>query len=111
MSAHTPGPWLVWDAAKDGGGVGHTDWPHVMTHDGLAVCDLCDWGSLNFKEQTANARLIAAAPMLLEALQAAVECGMVPTSSAANGGASAYGKHVQVADQIRAAIACAMGAA
>jgi hypothetical protein len=56
-----------------------------------------------------NARLAAAAPELLEALLAAVECGMVPISSAKDGGASAHSIQVRVADQIRAAIAKVMG--
>lgn len=48
---------------------------------------------------------------LLEALEAAVECGMVPTSSATEGGAMRYVKQAHVADQIRAAIAKAKGGA
>jgi len=54
-------------------------------------------------------RLIAAAPDLLEALKAAVDCGMIPTSSAIEGGAAKYGRQVVVADMIRAAIAKAEG--
>jgi hypothetical protein len=41
---------------------------------------------------------------LREVLQAAVDCGMVPTSSAANGGAPKHSKQVRVADQIRAVL-------
>ena len=37
-------------------------------------------------------------------LQAAVDCGMVPKSSAADGGASKYSAQVLVADRIRAAL-------
>ena len=48
---------------------------------------------------------MAAAPDLLAALEAAVACGMVPISSAAEGGAVRHSKQVQVADMIRAAIA------
>lgn len=48
---------------------------------------------------------------LLEALEAAVECGMVPISSATEGGAMRYVKQAHVADQIRAAIAKAKGGA
>lgn len=61
-------------------------------------------------ERDANMRLIAAAPELLEALEAAIECGMVPVSSAKDGGAVAYARQVVVADQIRAAIAKATAA-
>lgn len=53
----------------------------------------------------ANAHLIAAAPDLLEALEAAVECGLVPKSSASDGSPSRYSRQVVVADMIRAAIA------
>lgn len=38
------------------------------------------------------------------ALQAAVDCGMVPTSSARDGGASKYVQQLHVADQIRKAL-------
>lgn len=66
---HTPGPWKVWDPVIDGGDIVTAgDWPHVMTGDGLAVCDLCDWGSLDIDEQRANSRLISAAPEMLGAL-------------------------------------------
>ncbi len=44
---------------------------------------------------------------LLEALTAAVQSGMVPSSSALAGGACRYSLQVQVADQIREAIAAA----
>ena len=56
-------------------------------------------------------RLIAAAPELLEALIEAVDCGMVPTSSAKEGGAARHSRQVEVADMIRAAIAKATGGA
>jgi hypothetical protein len=55
------------------------------------------------------ANLIAAAPELLEALEAAVECGMVPITSAKDGGAAALTKHAHVADMIRNVIAKAKG--
>lgn len=56
-----------------------------------------------------KARLISAAPEMLEALEAAIECGMVPKSSASEGGALRHSRQVQVADMIRAAIAKARG--
>ena len=46
---------------------------------------------------------------LLEALQAAVDVGLVPVSSLKDGGASKHSAQVRVADQIRAAIAKATG--
>lgn len=42
---------------------------------------------------------------LVEALEAAVDCGLVPKSSAAEGGAMRFSRQVGVADQIRAALA------
>lgn len=56
-------------------------------------------------------QVFAAAPELLEALECAVACGMVPTSSQKDGGASAKASQVIVADMIRAAIAKATGEA
>lgn len=46
---------------------------------------------------------------LLAALEAAVECNMVPISSAREGGAAKHSIQVKVADQIRAAIYKAKG--
>ena len=48
--------------------------------------------------------LFAENQRLREALWAAVNCGMVPSSSAKDGGAVRYSKQVKVADQIRAAL-------
>ena len=66
MSKHTPGPWFV--AGVDGGKVSieskHT--PYV------ALVDYCT-------SQKANARLIAAAPNLLEALEMLSNCSEYPT--------------------------------
>jgi len=61
------------------------------------------------EEAVAHLERLAAGPELLAALEAAVECGMVPSSSATEGGAMAYVKHAHVADQIRSAIAKAKG--
>ena len=46
---------------------------------------------------------------MLEALGAAVECGMVPITSAKDGGAAALTRHAHVADMIRSVIAKAKG--
>lgn len=56
-----------------------------------------------------NAHLIASAPELYEALAAAVECGMVPISSASEGGAARFSRQVEVADMIRVALKKARG--
>lgn len=47
---HTPGPWSFWDTLVDGAG-------------GAPVC------AVHGKDRTANARLITAAPDLLEACE------------------------------------------
>lgn len=104
MSRHTSGPWeilpysggqapIVWTDHKDG-------WTWDIAHVAMEPGD---------GTQEANARLIAAAPDLLAALQAAVECRMVPISSALEGGANKHSRQVHVADQIRAAITKATG--
>lgn len=97
---HTPGPWAVGPAFDNDGE------PEIIIERHTPAGNLVVAVALaGLRGQEANARLIAAAPDLLEALQAAVECGMVPTSSAAEGGASKHSRQVQVADMIRAAIA------
>jgi hypothetical protein len=48
---------------------------------------------------------------MLEALQAAIACGMVPSTSARDGGAAKFSEQVRVADMIRDAVAQAEGSA
>ena len=97
----TPGPWsvrydyVVQAKSFDEGRLVPIAQPYGLRVDGIDLF--------------ANARLIAAAPDLLEACMAAVECGMVPVMSAAEGGAAKHARHVAVADMIRAAIAKATG--
>ena len=101
---HTPGPWEVYPGFNPG-----------IEADSMSLIVFGDEPeSFGIKgrtqsEKEANARLIAAAPCLLSALESAVECGMVPSSSESDGGASKYSVQVKVADQIRAAIAKAKG--
>lgn len=59
MSAHTPGPWAV-------------DGHFVVRGDGTALCDVWASRPIPNAEAEANARLIASAPDLLEALEALV---------------------------------------
>lgn len=74
ITSHTPGPWMA--AAKPSSIVG---WPVVAPPTGRMICDVSiapkpsdtsdgKW-SQHFVEVAANARLIASAPELLEALR------------------------------------------
>lgn len=66
MSAHTPGPWRV-------GITGHAVYQVNEPELRVALCsDLEENGGRSVEK--ANARLIAAAPDLLEALELAVGC-------------------------------------
>lgn len=67
MSAakHTPGPWTV--AAPSI----HRVYPHVVAQNGVIVCNVKS--SSNRPQARHDARLIAAAPELLEALQNLVD--------------------------------------
>lgn len=71
--AHTPGPWetvgatRVWSAGRaDGGAVAIVAEPSCKTSGDFYEVGI---GSSRFDEAMANARLIASAPQLLEALQ------------------------------------------
>ena len=61
MSGHTPGPWVVLQNPMS---------HDCITSDDCRICDMPRWDDEYAEEETANARLIAAAPDLLEALQA-----------------------------------------
>lgn len=76
QTGYTPGPWerigatRVWKTGKNGGAIAIIAEPHcIMSNDIHAV----DIGSKRWDEAMANARLIAAAPEMLEALQFAME--------------------------------------
>ena len=66
MSAqHTPGPWRI-----------NLDCETMISNclDGAEAADICEvseWSQVFWEERNANARLIAAAPELLEALESA----------------------------------------
>lgn len=69
MSAHTPGPWLY---ATDIGQVGS-----IELADGTVIAQTQQLlGDFDRNQRDANARLIAAAPELLEALQGFMRNGM-----------------------------------
>jgi hypothetical protein len=97
-SKHTPGPWF---------GRPHHNPVGICGCDevGLQIAFITSASEERRDEFKANARLIAAAPDLLEALQAAVASGIIPKTSAADGGAARHSEQVRIADMCRAAIA------
>lgn len=100
MSKHTPGPWVHRTRLDHGANIG--------TETGYAVCDMAyDYSSLPREELKADARLICAAPELLEALKAIKP--FIPKTSASEGGAAKHSENVRAADMVRAAIAKATG--
>ena len=96
---HTPGPWETYGDDKS------DIRPATKAGKNRIIAQCPGYKT----ERQANARLIAAAPDLLEALQRAVACGIVPTTSVLDGGAASYSEQVRTADAIRAAIAKATG--
>ncbi len=84
MTAHTPGPWQVWDAME-----GNTAKLHVgivQQNGSVRLASLPNMSAIG--EDEANARLIAAAPEMLEALEAITglirDCNNVYQNHAAN---------------------------
>lgn len=64
----TPGPWQVVDTYQEYNSEG----PQIIVWDGDEqaagpICDMGEMGDMNYGESLANAKLIAAAPDLLEA--------------------------------------------
>lgn len=106
---HTPGKWLA--AAKPSSVVG---WPVVASPMGQVICDVAIINkkpdhisdgefSAYYAQVEANARLIAAAPDLLEALESLLhydeqDAGCIPTDA-----------HLDAQNEARAAIARARG--
>ena len=77
-SKHTPGPWKHVPRARDGHAdmIQHKGNPFIQVGTPWAESPVLDYPHEN--EQTANARLIAAAPSMLEALRYAAE--LIPTA-------------------------------
>lgn len=103
MSNPTPGPWKVAEASTDGG-----YWIETEAEKYTVVCGRGDWPH-RAAESLANARLIAAAPDLLEAAREAVNAlaDYIPQIEA-KGASLSYGRHV--VGQLLLAIAKASGA-
>jgi hypothetical protein len=66
MSKHTPGPWAAEEAGRSGYWISTKGHPFTIVD---SIDDECRHGAINGDNAGANARLIAAAPELLEALK------------------------------------------
>jgi hypothetical protein len=109
MSKHTPGPWSVLECGRDDAGFGYAIYSEPYGAVGYWSGHK-DYHKDNFwRLSLEDARLIAAAPDMFAALEAAVECGMVPKTSAREGGAAAHARQTHVADMVRDALAKARG--
>lgn len=63
---HTPGPWLVHDSYEEDG--------KIIVWDGdeqahKEICDMGEMGDMNYAQELANAKLIAVAPEMYQAMQ------------------------------------------
>jgi hypothetical protein len=97
--AHTKGPWgFAW-------GGGHA--LIIPSDGGATIAGVPYSDDHEIPKAEANARLIAAAPDLLEALNAILP--FIPKTSASDGGAAKHSENVRAADKVRAAIARAEG--
>lgn len=98
MSAHTPGPWSV---DKGGAIRGAKVYKYARGNNTRQLALACLHDDLGPDEREANARLIAAAPALLEACEAALEI-MDPRGPR---------EQLVIAAVLRSAIAAARGGA
>jgi hypothetical protein len=74
MSKHTPGPWNVINSKKEEWYGRPLDyWTVAAKENDLWICASPEWDPEHDEESTANARLIASAPELLEACQTFAE--------------------------------------
>lgn len=103
MSKHTPGPWSALTPDQFGRPV-QADW--VVAVGDAYICVGPQWDEEYRDESLANARLIAAAPEMLEALKAVMD------NESDWKWAQEFGGYVlddDVREQVRAAIAKAKG--
>lgn len=99
---HTPGPWEVWDAVEGNIAKLHVG---IKTPSGsVRLASLPDRRASAIGEDHANARLIAAAPELLEALEQCVKyLNDIKPLGLGNEGAQAYDARISAYDAIRKA--------
>lgn len=109
MSKHTAGPWVIipgGDEWSQGRIATIEPKPEAMIEPNYwTVAEVNN----RREEREANARLISAAPDLLEALEAILP--FIPVTTASEGGAAKYSENVRAADMVRAAIAKSRGEA
>lgn len=114
-------PCLVWVAEYDD----DSDYLNVMErldtqgkYEGVTICRLHGEASADLIAEAGTVfhttgmtpmQLVERVKELEGVLHAAVDIGMVPTSSASDGGASKHSAQVHVADRIRAALAKCQG--
>ena len=67
---HTPGPWVVYHRKSANDPYSSEPMPEIMAENGPVVADI-RWNGHNKTHGEANAKLIAAAPKLLGALEEA----------------------------------------
>jgi hypothetical protein len=106
VSEHTPGPWRIYRITGEDGesiGVMCINEQHIDSDgDPSDICEIANLGYYGIPQCEANAKLIAAAPELLAALQAMLkDCEQSCETSLVHGGA--------VEDMARSAIAKATG--
>lgn len=96
MSAgmHTPGPWVAHYLPQHRMRVTNVD-------GSVSICDVALWNT-DYEEQIANARLIAAAPLLLDALK-----GLLPILEAVRYTAGLSGTQIKRMEAAKAALAAA----
>ena len=108
MSEHTPGPWHMQDRYCKRG-ISGID---IVDKDGSLICCLPDGASIKggyaFPKQLVNARLIAAAPELLEACKAVINYA-VDCQNPKREAEFYFQQADKITDKVKAAIAKATG--
>lgn len=112
MSAHTPGPWMVASDFQHHHGDGWGGYWQIDGESDSIACNQYCYANRDPKTSEANARLIAAAPEMLDALRlterALTSAFGEPTIPP---GALESGRGMEAIHAVRAAVAKATGAA